>query len=188
MKIYKVWAKEVAKELLKPNKQRIEAISEEIAKIITNSVKATMPDPLKEAYEKYPSAIACVNYRYAKDSRATVMIHFRPPCPDPTKFGTSMEQAVALSKQNDRVRNLEQELVSLTIETRKLEKSIACTVESIGTSSKLKVEFPEAYGVFEDLQEKRKQHRQPVQTTNCDAVEKLRAELSKGKRVDQPGL
>lgn len=178
MKIYKNTAGDVALKLTEPIREEKTRRAAELADLLTNIVLAAMPAKMREVNLAYPNALQ-KEPSYTATSKVnglTNRVHvFLKQCPAPSAFGKTMEQLIAESGKSTIVQKMAETIVELDTKASHLKKKMACTIEAIGTSAKLRMEFPEAYEVLVKLIEDRDKGKR------CDTVENIRAELLSAK-------
>jgi tryptophan 2,3-dioxygenase len=186
MKIYKNAADDVALKLTEPMREEKKAREAELADLLKSAVLGAMPSKLREANSAWPNALQKESSYAAtikKDGSTSRVYVYLKQCPAPSTFGKTMEQVIAESGKAEQVQELAEKVVDLDTRASQLRKKMACTIEAIGTSAKLRMEFPEAYEVLvQQVGDKAKSASEKAKEKQCDTVENIRAELQSAKK------
>lgn len=181
MKIYKNAADDVALKLTEPIREEKKKREAELADLLKNLVLAAMPVKMREVNEAYPNALQKESSYTAtnkKDVPTRRVYVYLKQCPAPSTFGKTMEQVIAESGKAPAIQEMAEAIVELDTKASHLRKKMACTIEAIGTSAKLRMEFPEAYVVLvKQVGDRAKSASELAKEKQCDTVENIRAEL-----------
>lgn len=184
VKISKYKADQIANAILAKAKEANETRKKELGELIKKVVTEQMPPDLHAIHVTYPSALRKLeSIEISKLTPFKNSVHdhvyiYLPACPNPIAYTQADIYAlIDLSSRRDQVRKLATEIIETKKNSDTLMKQISCTVHDLGTSSKLKHEFPEAYDAFTKLTKETGTGQQPK--SSCDSVENLRANLSK---------
>lgn len=188
-RITKAQADEVAKRLAEPVAERLQKAKKEIAKIVTEIVLDNMPPPMRKVYFLYNKALRPLNYYYAtvpskfgKGTRSVTVSLDR--CPDPGCYDCKDMQelldAAPIAVKND-LRRYSAEAADAEDDLKTIKKQVACTVQNIGTRTRLKEEFPEAAAALKQVLNEWYGQNRDSKPALCDAVEEIRAKIQTSK-------
>lgn len=170
--------KQIVKEMTKTISLRSRSIEKEIGLFLNNRIKETIPKDVFDFCKKWTKLISTtktIYYGGVSGCRSTYFNVIEHPS---AFFSNHSGGILQFFKEDiehgDELKNLLTSFDNTCKEEKILINKIICALESISTEKKLKEEFPEVYAAYTKV---------PTETDNsCDAIEKVRAELSNYKK------